>query len=74
MSIIRRALAGITIFLIIISWMLPGLIGYIALLELSWPLNIILGLVFFIIMWITLSGILDNNSKIIELYIRIRGG
>ena len=74
MSIIRRALADITIFLIIISWMLPGLIGYIALLELSWPLNIILGLVFFIIMWITLSGILDNNSKIIELYIRIRGG
>ena len=74
MSIIRRALADITIFLIIISWMLPGLIGYIALLVLSWPLNIILGLVFFIIMWITLSGILDNNSKIIELYIRIRGG
>ena len=74
MSIIRRALADITIFLIIISCMLPGLIGYIALLVLSWPLNIILGLVFFIIMWITLSGIFDNSSKIIELYIRIRGG
>lgn len=71
---VHRLLADIMLIIIALLCISPGIIGYCMLLTSAYPLNIIVSLLFFMLFWVMLSLMLDNSNKLIQLYLKIRGG